>query len=453
MLSTSLLGNGDDTNGNGHGRSNLTSFDTSNSYGSDSHHPLETSRLKQKKVIPAYLYYGLIGAVALTGLLLLIVVIAWASAKPETVYVYMPAATASSAASVVSSAGVQTSDVASSASGSGSAAWPSSSMGPSAPQSSSVAPVVPSSSSQQPPPPPANVTDAPNILLPKYPWYPINSWPGQIKTWDLLHHLSGLFSIAMQNGGTRVITMPGFNSTVEYILRVLHEQTNLVNIRRTYFTYAASVTVVNPMFRASIEGIKDPVSYTLNTDYRVPVNSRASDGITNTVVLVLNGGCTQDDYDNALGPTPPFPLFLLVKQTTNCSDANRIGMAQFTGATGLIIGMPANNLPNVNTRAPWVTKISVVYMTLNASTAMLNAIAFGGTSAVTINLGYTTVQNDVTISNVCGDSPVGDPTSVVVVGGHSDGVARGPGTNDDVRDPTSLHTRPRPTSRPRRTDH
>jgi len=36
-----------------------------------------------------------------------------------------------------------------------------------------------------------------------------------------------------------------------------------------------------------------------------------------------------------------------------------------------------------------------------------------------------------TVSNVCGNTPRGDPTSTILVGGHSDGVAAGPGTNDD----------------------
>ena len=416
MLSDSLM-NGDYAKGNG----NVGSFDTSSdTYGrGDTAHPLETSRLKQKKVIPAYAYYGLIGAAGLFSLLFLIMLIAWASssAKVETVYVTVVPTTSSST-------GPFTPPLA-----------PTSTM-PSPPTSTPYA----MSSQPQPPVGPtsaqtpyaSNGTDLPNILLPKFPVYPADTWPGQVKTWNLLHHMTGIYSVAMENGGNRVISAPGFNASVEYLLRMIRTYTNLVNVERTYFSYASSITATQTVFTASIEGINGTVNYRYNTDWRIPINSRAADPSTSaTVVLIPNGGCAQSDYDDALGPEPPYPLWVIVKQTPACSDSNRIGFAQFVQATGILIGYPTNTMPTNPTRAPWVTRISVVYMSLNTSTVMMNAIAYGGTAAVILNIGYNTTQNDVVISNVCGDTPVGDPTSVVLVGGHSDGVVRGPGTNDD----------------------
>ena len=419
MLADSLLGNGHaKANGAGPG-----SFDTSDSYGGDTAaHPLETSRLKQRKVLPAWAYYGLIAAATLSSLLFLIVLIAWASSHPkvETVYVNLfPSSTAAAA---------PTSPPIASTAADSSTAVP-----PIAP-TSAVAPIAPTSQPMMPTsamtPYPNNLTDAPNILLPKYPTYSASSWPGQVKTWNLLHHLSGIYSVAMENGGNRVINQPGFNASIEYLLRAIRTYTNLVNVERTYFSYATSVTVTSSSFTADIEGVSGTVRYAYGTDWRIPINSRPADGTIATVVLVPNGGCAQSDYDDALGPEPPYPLYVIVRQTANCTDANRIGFAQYVEATGLLIVWPTNTLPT-NLRAPWVTQISVAYMSSTTGQKMIDAIAFGGTAAVTLNLAFNSTQNDVVISNICGDTPVGDPTSVVVVGGHSDGVARGPGTNDD----------------------
>ena len=278
-----------------------------------------------------------------------------------------------------------------------------------------------------------NVTaDQPNVLVPIVPKYPADTLMGQIKSHDLLHILSGLYAVAMNAGnGNRAITGVGFNASIDYLWSQIQSKTNLVNLEKSYFLRTASSTgVSNAFFTASILG--KALSFAYPTDFRTYTNTAAvSNSTWATLYFVDAGGCDTGNWTDALGDSPSQPFYAIVYRTTTCTDANRIGFAQFYGATGVILASTiAGQGPAIGT-APVATGLAVISLSNDKSVQLISALDTYGSSGVSIALNLNVQYVHLVITNICGDTPAGDPTSVVLVGGHSDGVARGPGTNDD----------------------
>ena len=350
-----------------------------------------TSPLKQRKDVPAYALYLLIAVAVISSVISITLAVAWAVSLRHS-----PAGAITVIPSSSSSTGV-------------------------------AGPVTPVDAADN------TTDDEPNVLVPNVPKYPPTTLMGQIKSHDLLHMLSGLYAVAMNYGsGNRAITGPGFNASVDYLMANIQSKTNLVNIERSYFLRAGSNTgVSNAFFSGSIMG-KPLTPAVYPTDFRSYSNTGAvSNATAATLYFVDGGGCDAGNWTDALGDSPSQPFYVIVYRLTDCTDNNRIGFASMFGATGIILASTAPSSGPAFGNAPLGTGIAVVSLSNDYSVALINALETYGTSGVSVSVNLNVQYSRIVVSNVCGDTPAGDPTSVVLVGGHSDGVARGPGTNDD----------------------
>ena len=348
------------------------------------------SSLKQRKEVPAYALYLLIAVALISSLVSVVLAVAWAvnvSHAAGTPAV-LPAASSSTGAA-----------------------------GGSFEPSSMLA---------------ENTTDLPNVLVPIVPKYPADTLMGQIKSHDLLHLLSGLYAVAMNyGGGNRAITGSGFNASVDYLMYQIRTQTNLVNVERSYFLRPGSNSgISNAAMTASI--MSKALTFAYLTDFRFYSNTGAySNASAVTLYHVLNGGCEAGNWTDALGDEPSQPFFAIVYRTPACTDNNRIGFAQMYGAAGIVLAsLDPGQGPAIGS-APLATGIAVVAVSNDAALQLINALDTYGSSGVSVSVNVQVQYTHIVVSNICGDIPAGDKTSVVLVGGHSDGVARGPGTNDD----------------------
>ena len=349
---------------------------------------LRASSLQQRKEVPAYALYLLIAVAILSSLLSVALSVTWAVGSPSK------GAAGYTGLGSSSSTGLPL-------------------------------PFSPSSAMDN------TTTDLPNVLTPIVPQYPSTTMMGQVKTHDLLHLLSGLYAVAMNyGGGNRAITGPGFNASVEYLMANIRARTNLVNIEQSYFLRpGTSSGISNPFFTANIMDKMTP-PFVYGQDWLTYVNSAASSNATSaTLYFIDGGGCDMGNWTDVLGDSPSQPFFAIVYRTTTCVDNNRIGFAQMYGATGVILASLSGG-PGRGS-APVATALAVIGISGDTALSLIGALQTYGSSGVSVAINIEVQYTHIVVTNICGDTPAGDATSVVVVGGHSDGVARGPGTNDD----------------------
>jgi aminopeptidase Y len=147
--------------------------------------------------------------------------------------------------------------------------------------------------------------------------------------------------------------------------------------------------------------------------------------------LVPNGGCSASDFSRNLTGQ-----IALIKRGT-CSFGDKSANAGKAGADAAIIynnekgelsGTLGNPTPNhiatfgisAEDAAPWVTA-------LQNGTTGIDAIAY-----------IDATVDEIMTTNVIAQTTAGDPENCVMLGGHSDSVAPGPGINDDGSGTISL---------------
>ena len=215
--------------------------------------------------------------------------------------------------------------------------------------------------------------------------YPLTRWPGQVFSYTLLNMLSGIYEVAMSNGGNRAIGQPGFNASVDYIEHQIRTKTFLVNVERTYFTLTRGSAAYTDLSLAAYNSEdRSMVSFNYPSDWRYFVNSGGVSNSTGaTLVLIANqGGCNESDWMD-LYPAPDV-YFALVPRTDECSDNVRIGFAQLYGAAGILLQSSNVTKNPVYAVAPSTTKIAVISIAYVPGQALADLVTFGGTSAVSI---------------------------------------------------------------------
>ena len=239
------------------------------------------------------------------------------------------------------------------------------------------------------------------MLTPVVTKYPLTRWPGQVFSYTLLHLLSGLYEVAMTNGGNRAVGQPGFNASVDYLMQQIASKTFLVNVEKTYFNLQFGASYGQLALAAYNSEDQTTTAFSFPGDWRNYINTGSvSNGTGATLVLIDNqGGCNESDWQD-LYPAPDF-YFALVLRTADCPDSVRIGFAQLYGAAGILI--QSNNVTKspVFAGAPPTTKIAVISVSYPAGQLLTDAVRFGGTSAISIyaNIRVTPGQVQV-VTNV-----------------------------------------------------
>ncbi|KAF5329514.1 hypothetical protein D9619_009067 [Psilocybe cf. subviscida] len=230
----------------------------------------------------------------------------------------------------------------------------------------------------------------------------------------LLFHARQFVEHSKKSNGTRVFGSAGHNATVNYI-KTLLDATRYYDTEIQTFPYLYSAG-------SATFGLSNGTTY---SDVNWFTYGPGGD-VTAPIILVDREGCETSNY-----AVPAVTGNIVLIKRGTCTFSDKVARAGAAGAAGVIIynnveGTISGTLGEiVNPLGPYVPAASVtnqVGLALVAAIEADNVIGHLKVNAQT-ETRYT--------SNVLATTKNGDKKNVVLVGGHTDSVAAGPGINDD----------------------
>jgi Zn-dependent M28 family amino/carboxypeptidase len=235
---------------------------------------------------------------------------------------------------------------------------------------------------------------------------------GQVSVDAVMGHLQQLQDIANAHGGTRQTGTPGYDASVDYVVKTLKDKgfdVQTPDFEMGVFSVGAESLTVNGA----------PVAATA-IDYS---GAAPAPGVTGPLVVIPSDdtpGCEATDYDGL-----PVAGAIVVVDRGACLLADKAKAATERGAAGIVI---ANNAEEKvfsgGMEESDAIKIPVVSVS-KADGATLRTETGTATLIVDARVDHTKVRN------VIAQTKTGSTQNVVVVGGHLDSVRMGPGINDD----------------------
>lgn len=238
-------------------------------------------------------------------------------------------------------------------------------------------------------------------------------------------HLEALQEIADTQEGHRASGTAGYAASVDYVAAQLE--------RAGYQTRRQQFSYVRPDFtRATLRRtLPTRTDYTVLRDHR-PLASSGAGSVTaplTPVDLTLDGdrattsACEASDFEGF-----PRETIALVQRGT-CSFAVKVDHASAAGASGVVVlnqGDDPGRLGLFSGTLGRPAELPVV-----ATTFELGA-EWATTPGTTLTLTVESTERRVTSENLIADTPAGAAGRNVVIGAHLDGVAEGPGINDNA---------------------
>ena len=247
---------------------------------------------------------------------------------------------------------------------------------------------------------------------------------------QLMVHARALQSIADRNGGNRYIHLAGFNASVAYIEATLRAHTNF-HIFKQYFTRSGfEVQGTPPLVISDLTG--DTFTLQYGADYAVYIFSAGLQCAAGcTLAYVRAGGCQPSDWSTASPPVLANSVVVL-SRNASCNLATLNRYASSYSAIGVLVhnNDPTTGLLSLEGNAAY----SAAFLTTTYEYGKLLELAITSSDPAfppTVNLTLVTSYPQTVITNVCADTPSGDPTSTIVIGSHSDGVITGSGIVDN----------------------
>jgi Zn-dependent M28 family amino/carboxypeptidase len=243
--------------------------------------------------------------------------------------------------------------------------------------------------------------------------------------------LAALEQIADEHGGNRAVGTSGYDASVAYVQGELERagyQVTLDRLAIPYWHEEQPGTLAIPGGR----------SFTPDRDFRAALFSPAGD-VTAPVAAPgyergvdpaafaehpTGVGCAPVDFADAPRGA------ILVALAGPCLRRTQVENAQIVGAGAIVIVYPqwaAGDVLRPTLIRPDGLTIPVVIATSEVGDALADVAAAGGSARVAI---HTTVERRE-VANVIAEAAGTDPGHVLMLGGHLDSVAEGPGINDD----------------------
>ena len=237
----------------------------------------------------------------------------------------------------------------------------------------------------------------------------------------LMAHLQALQEIADAHGGNRQAGTPGHEASLDYVEEQLRAAG--YTTQRQRFTYERH----NPA-RATLERVAPTRSeYEVGEDFQ-PLNASGSGDVTGEVTPVdlnLQGdrantsGCEASDFDGFARGS------IALVQRGTCRFDTKVELAVAAGAGGVVIV----NQGDTDERAGLFDADLGATATIPVvATTFAHGVQWADTPT-TLTLSVDPDET-VTTENLVADTG-GDPEYTIVVGAHLDGVASGPGINDN----------------------
>lgn len=227
-------------------------------------------------------------------------------------------------------------------------------------------------------------------------------------------HLRALQNIANANKGNRADGTPGYNASVDYVAKALHDKGFEVStplFDRVYNTSLGKPTL-------AVAGRSYPV------DQASLLVQTPPGGLTGQPVRpAQSSGCAANDYPAALPRGA-----IAVVDDTGCSVVDKQNSAVARGAGGLIVvsAPDGRGAPPTLFNPGYYKQLSVPVAVVGAN----GGAALSGATAP-IRLVLDAQNFKITSRNVVAQTKTGSAHEVVMVGAHLDGSRAGPGINDN----------------------
>ncbi|KAG5927807.1 hypothetical protein E4U42_001776 [Claviceps africana] len=244
---------------------------------------------------------------------------------------------------------------------------------------------------------------------------------GVIRAERLWARAEALYGFAKESEGeyghpTRVIGSRGHLATMDYIESELAALGGYYNVSRQ--TFGAVVGHVSS-FQLTVDGRVANTTTAMGlsppTPDRKPVSGR--------LVLVSGLGCQATDY-----PATTAGNVALIKRG-DCAFGIK---SQLAGRAGAVAAVVYNNVPGDfqgSLTKPTEGQVATLGLGGSDGAELANQLTRGRTIPATVQVNATV--GSVPTDNVLAQTAGGDADNCVMLGGHSDSVADGPGINDD----------------------
>ncbi|MGN7967867.1 M20/M25/M40 family metallo-hydrolase [Microbacterium sp. 22296] len=250
---------------------------------------------------------------------------------------------------------------------------------------------------------------------------------------DVMTHLAELSEIteSFAAEGFRAWDSPGYEAAAEYAEDVL-ETTGAFTVTRDEFEVPytdlgeASLTVDGKTYEGSHFDLSEGIDGDLTADLALPSPNAAG----------LREGCASTDY-----ATVPAGAIVLVQRGT-CTFEEKIDLATAAGAGAVFVYNNARPEAEGTTPQDQLTNVASGPRNTDDSPAATLPQASGEAIAALISAapadepveGTAVIEKEFLVGtsfNIIADSIAGDPDGTIAIGAHLDGVAEGPGVNDN----------------------
>jgi Zn-dependent M28 family amino/carboxypeptidase len=244
-----------------------------------------------------------------------------------------------------------------------------------------------------------------------------------------LEHLQALSDISELHAeeGYRSVGSPGYAEASAYVERVL-EDTGAFDVRRDEFvvptqTFGEVSLVVDGVPQESFstlsnaEGTENPLTSTALT---LPADDSYGDGAGGEL------GCKASDFTEGSAGT------IVLVQRGECTFGEKVTAATAAGAAAIVVYNNVDGPLNGTVGERVEGSIPGASLGMAEGEVLRDMIAGAGDGEVLADLTVETTFEDVTTWNVIAETTAGDPENVQMMGAHLDGVAEGPGVNDNA---------------------
>ncbi|KAH6679978.1 peptidase family M28 [Plectosphaerella plurivora] len=249
-----------------------------------------------------------------------------------------------------------------------------------------------------------------------------------IKGDNLLERAKTLYEIAKlgqdeYNHPTRVIGSDGHWGTLSYIYSSLAKLGDYYTLsNQTFPAVSGNVFESRLVLGNEVPLTAAPMSLTPPTKNKEPVHGQ--------LVLVANDGCHEEDYPSEVSGNVAFIL------RGTCPFGTKSQLAGKAGAVAAVVYNYESETVHGTLGTPTPEHVATFGLGGDDAAPFLKQLKNG--ESVPVIAYIDAVVDTIATTNIIAQTIEGDPENCVMLGGHSDSVAEGPGINDDGSGSLSL---------------
>ena len=261
-----------------------------------------------------------------------------------------------------------------------------------------------------------------------------------IRIEEVMSHLNELQRIGSAANGTRDSGTEGFNQSIDFVARYLTANTNY-NVTKTFFSVVSDTLARRPIFSSSINGTITNHSFSdddANPDF-FHAEYSASIELSGYMELsvIPNLGCSDRDWQEA---RPSLVGRVALVKRGECTAIDKAALASKYNARALLIyndGVSPDRMSPIFVTLGQNNTLPALFLSFSLGQRLVDSTRNRPTNVRVLIDIKRLHESPFPSTNVCADTPTGDPRQTIVIGSHLDSVREGPGINDNGTFPLS----------------